>query len=181
MKIKLIVGLGNPGEDYQNTYHNVGFLALDFLTSSGVNVSTDRSDGWQKEKNFWFLTQDRVIFVKPRTFMNLSGLAARQALAKFKVTPENTLVIHDDSDLNLGQSKLSFGRGGAGHRGVTSIIRHLKTKNFWRLRLGIRPENEKTRSKAEIFVLKKIKPSHLKIIYGLVGEVTTKLIEKEKP
>ncbi len=151
---KIIIGLGNPGEEYANTYHNVGFLAVDHLISSAKNmpikVLTSKKIAYAKKGN--------VIFIKPSTFMNESGIAVKNALRQFKVSPEEVLVIHDDSDIAIGEYKLSFERGAGGHKGIESIITHLKTKKFWRLRIGIRPQTVAgvPRKKALDFVLKNI-------------------------
>ncbi|MEE8131931.1 MAG: aminoacyl-tRNA hydrolase [Candidatus Paceibacterota bacterium] len=148
IKIKLIIGLGNPGSQYTLTYHNVGFLAVDYLTKNLIN--------------------SKLVIIKPKTFMNKSGKAVAEAKKRFKVKSEEILIIHDDSDIELGKYKFSFGRGSAGHKGIESIIKALKTKNFWRLRIGIRSKKvglsaEARRAKAEDFVLKKITKKDLLI------------------
>ena len=133
-KFKLIIGLGNPDPKYENTFHNVGHLFVDF---SGKGV-------------------------KSEVFMNKSGEFAKEQIKKNKVKPEQLLIVHDDSDIELGKYKLSFGRSSAGHRGVQNIIDQLKTQDFWRLRIGIRPPREKVRAKADELVLKKISPANKK-------------------
>ncbi|MEK9183739.1 MAG: aminoacyl-tRNA hydrolase [Patescibacteria group bacterium] len=133
-EFKLIIGLGNPEKEYENTNHNVGFMAVDFLGKG----------------------------IKSGVYMNKSGEFVKQEIKKHKVKPENLLIIHDDSDIELGKYKLSFGRNSAGHKGAQNIINQLKTKNFWRLRIGIRPPKEKTRTKADELVLKKISPANKK-------------------
>ncbi len=140
---KLIIGLGNPDKKYANTYHNVGFLAVDYFSKI-------------LDSRFQILTSD--------VYMNESGRFVAKALKKHNVKPENLLVVHDDSDLAIGKYKLDFGRGAAGHHGVESVQTALKTKNFWRLRIGIRPPEEKVRQKAEKFVLKKISSAHKKML-----------------
>lgn len=142
-EFKLIIGLGNPGEDYQNTNHNVGFMTVDFLGKG----------------------------IKSEAYMNKSGEFVKQEIKKAKVKPENLLVIHDDSDIELGKYKLSFGRSSAGHRGVQNIIDQLKTDKFWRLRIGIRPAKEKVRTKAEDLVLKKISPANRKKLEAVFKEI----------
>ena len=141
-RIKLIVGLGNPDREYENTYHNIGFLAIDFLAKNPLAVKLLKSD----------------------SYMNQSGLFVRKALKKYNTKPEETLIVHDDSDIELGKYKISFGRGSAGHRGIDSIIKSLKTKKFWRLRIGIRKsQKSKVRAKAGDLVLKKINRKDLEI------------------
>ncbi len=192
--IKLVIGLGNPGQKYANTYHNVGFLALDYL------VKQTKLTNWRvlKSKNFVCQEINNLKLVKPLAFMNESGRAVSQALKFFRFSPEEMLVVHDDSDLNLGDFKLSFDRGSAGHYGVESIIRTLKTKKFWRLRIGVRKQVPSfklraprrradlpavvrlRRTKAGDFVLKTITSADKKILYGVFGAIV-KLIEKERP
>lgn len=178
-KIKLIAGLGNPSEDYKESYHNVGFLALDFLVK---NLSSKK---FQKSKRlpFLYIKENSLILIKPLTFMNESGKAIFAAANFFKIKPEEMLIIHDDSDIYLGNFKISFNRGSAGHRGVESIIKSFGKKNFWRLRIGIRPKKPQ-REKAEKFVLSKMKKSEKEKIYSVllkaVGEIEN-FIEKLTP
>jgi len=131
----LIAGLGNPGKKYQGTRHNIGFLVIDQLKT---------------------LNPEGVVLAKPQTFMNNSGKAVKSLLGDYKEKPENLIVVHDDIDLPLGKIKIAKDRGAAGHKGVESIIKELKTKNFTRLRIGIQPKSGKPR-KSEIFVLQKFK------------------------
>lgn len=142
---KLVIGLGNPDQKYLNTYHNVGRLFIDYL-----------------EKNYTLSPKPYTL--KSDVYMNESGKFIAKALKKYNVKPENLLVVHDDSDLKVGQYKSAFGRGAAGHHGVESIQAAIKTNDFWRLRIGIRPPKEKIRQKAERFVLKKISASHKKLL-----------------
>jgi len=141
-KFKLIFGLGNNDPQYQNTYHNVGFLTIDYLEKKqpGADAKLLKNPG----------------------YVNEAGKYLKKAAKGIK--PENLLVIQDDSDITIGEYKLVFGRGAAGHHGVENIMAVLKTQNFWRLRIGIRPPQEKIRQKAEKFVLKKISPAHQKIL-----------------
>jgi len=144
-QIKIVAGLGNPGAAYRATYHNVGFAALD-------RILRKDSEGWKRTKSFSYIKSGDFIFVKPDVFMNDSGEALKEALHYFKSKPENMLLVHDDSDLEIGKYKIGFGRGAAGHRGIASAINRLKTKNFWRARIGVR--NQK--GKAGDFILKKM-------------------------
>ena len=152
--IKLIIGLGNPDSQYADTYHNVGHQAVDFLKNFQFSIF-----------NFHLLKTD--------VYMNRSGWFVKEALKKYKVKPENLLIIHDDSDIELGKYKLSFGRGSAGHKGVQNIIAQLKTKNFWRLRVGTRPALAKPgQVKAEQLVLKKISPAARKKLESVFKQIT---------
>jgi len=149
--MKLIVGLGNPGEKYEKTKHNLGFSVVDkFLKDFGGAVWTDSKKfkseiahfEWQKqsrkkdtEKNGERL--EKVILLKPKTYMNNSGLSVRIASDFYKIKAENIWILHDDLDLPLGSLKIRFGGATAGHRGIESIINNLGTDKFWRFRLGI--------------------------------------------
>lgn len=117
-KVKVIVGLGNPGAEYAKTRHNTGARVLQAF----------------REKN----QNKKLILLSPTTFMNRSGAAAAKVV-KSKRAAANLVVIHDDLDLPLGSFKISFGRGSGGHKGVDSIIKKLKTRDFIRLRVGIAP------------------------------------------
>ncbi|MBI4993511.1 aminoacyl-tRNA hydrolase [Candidatus Wolfebacteria bacterium] len=155
--VKLIIGLGNPGKEYEKTRHNSGFLFIDYLNSqlskkSPVKIPTEAKT------------------LKSDVFMNASGNFAAKTLKKTGLKPENILIAHDDSDIELGKCKISFGRGAAGHKGVESIIKSLKTKNFWRLRIGIRPP--KSKQKAEEFVLKKFNKKELADLNKIFEEIS---------
>jgi len=147
LKYKLIVGLGNPGHDYEGTYHNAGSL---FIENSYPKVR------FKTVKNFAYAKKGNMAIVKPLTFMNESGRAVAAAIKYFKIKPAETVIVHDDSDIEIGKYKLSFGRGSAGHNGVESVIRELKTKEFSRLRLGVGKETANKKIKAGEFVLRKI-------------------------
>jgi PTH1 family peptidyl-tRNA hydrolase len=149
-----MIGLGNPGTDYENTYHNAGALALDAVAAS---LSDGGALRWDIHKKlFTYARIHNWIFVKPLTFMNGSGMAVREASRKFNIPPNDIVIFHDDSDLPLGTWKISSGRGAAGHHGVESAVAALGVNDFTRVRIGIRPENERVRKKAEEFVLRKI-------------------------
>lgn len=163
--LKLIIGLGNPDSIYANTYHNVGHLFIDYLKAR------------YESKN--------LPFIKSQVYMNNSGNFVAKTIKKYNTSPDQTLVAHDDSDLEIGKYKLSFGRGAAGHHGVESVIASLKTQNFWRLRIGIRPR-EPVRSeqkpapigkrlKAEKFVLKKISKTNKEILEKIFTEIISVL------
>jgi aminoacyl-tRNA hydrolase len=154
----IVVGLGNPGAEYDNTYHNAGWLAIDAWMVAAAKATGDGEPPTLKnyKKLFDFAEVGDMVFVKPLTYMNESGKAVREALKKFGTKPENLMVVHDDSDIVIGNYKISFARNSAGHKGVQSIIDALKTKSFTRVRIGIRPANETKRKKAGEFALKQI-------------------------
>ncbi len=134
--IKLMVGLGNPGRQYEKTRHNAGFLFLDRLVS-------ESNCGWVKESRFdGYLAEIsvagvKVMLLKPDTFMNRSGQAVGKVSRYYKIAPESILVIHDELDFDVGVVKLKKDGGHAGHNGLRDIIAHLGSKDFYRLRVGI--------------------------------------------
>lgn len=161
--MNLIVGLGNPGEEYKQTRHNLGFMVLNCLAEE------NRIEDWRFEKKFNALLAETVLdhkktmLTKPQAFMNNSGQSVAKIADYFKIKPENITVIHDDMDLILGDIKIQIGRSSAGHKGVESIINHLNTKDFKRVRIGIKPENE-TIENPENFVIQKFRPEERNIM-----------------
>lgn len=129
----VIVGLGNPGKEYEKTRHNIGFLVVDALAE----------DPWEMKKDDQALENrvtmhDKIIFLmKPQAFMNESGMTVASFLQYYKCSPSQLMVVHDDVDLPLGTIRLQKGRGSAGHKGVESVIEAVGTKEFLRLRCGI--------------------------------------------
>jgi len=156
----IIAGLGNPGDKYKNTRHNVAWLAFDEILGDVK---------WIENKKFKALTYEDsgYLFVKPLTFINLSGESLRKILNYYKLLPKNLgiiskkdadlssnlLVVHDDVDLIFGKIKEVSNSGSAGHNGLKSIIKELKTKNFKRIKIGIRNENLKNPIPTDKFVL----------------------------
>ncbi|PIR86697.1 MAG: hypothetical protein COU11_04270 [Candidatus Harrisonbacteria bacterium CG10_big_fil_rev_8_21_14_0_10_49_15] len=149
--IKLVVGLGNDGTRYAKTYHNVGRFVAKILEEK----NTESPQGWS--------------FFNPPGFMNTSGVAISQKLRQSPLKPESLLVIHDDSDQIRGNFKIVFGGNSGGHNGIESLIEHLGTKDFWRLKIGIREPVEVTRKKAEEFVLAKWSVADEEL-FRMVGE-----------
>lgn len=140
----LIVGLGNPGEKYESTRHNLGFMVVDHVLK---NFEPVQKRGWEDSTKFksdiaqieWQPKSgslQKVTLVKPKTYMNNSGMAVALISSFYKVASEDIWIIHDDFDLPIGSMKIRFGGASAGHHGVESIINSLKTDKFWRFRLG---------------------------------------------
>ena len=136
----MLVGLGNPGSQYENNRHNIGFMAVDEI------VRRHRFSAWRKK--FDGLICDTVIddakiyALKPQTFMNLSGNAVQAMAAFYKIRPENIIIFYDELDLAPGKLRVKQGGGANGHNGLKSIDAHLG-KNYWRVRMGIgRPEDK---------------------------------------
>jgi len=139
-KTLLIVGLGNPGKEYENTPHNAGFLVVDRLLEIW-NMELETYTKLKSEVAKSKIDKKQIILAKPQTFMNASGDAVKAITTNYKLQTTNSLwVIHDDVDLELGKLKIVKNRGSAGHRGVEDIIKKLKTKDFVRFRIGIRPK-----------------------------------------
>lgn len=141
--IRLIVGLGNPGREYENTRHNAGFWWVDEYARS-------QNLGFRSEAKFHGLAArshvngHEVLLLKPQTFMNVSGRAVGALAQFYKIAPAEILVVHDELDLPPGSAKLKMGGGHGGHNGLKDIIAHLGTKDFWRLRLGIGHPGERS-------------------------------------
>jgi peptidyl-tRNA hydrolase, PTH1 family len=134
--IKLIVGLGNPGREYEATRHNAGFWWVDELARKhNVNFRTESK--FQGLAVRATLHGHEVHLLKPQTFMNVSGRSVIALALFYKILPNQILVVHDELDLPPGSAKLKLGGGHGGHNGLKDIIAHLGTKDFWRLRLGV--------------------------------------------
>lgn len=177
--MKIIIGLGNPGEKYKNTRHNAGFMALDYLIEK-------KGLSWQENKklNALMIKDNEIIFAKPLTFMNNSGQSVQAIMSYYKLLPkklgllkqknsdlsEILTVVHDDLDIELGKYKTAIDSRSAGHNGVQSIINHLKTKNFKRLRIGIKG-NKPEQMPTEKYVLENFKNNELEIIDQIISEI----------
>jgi peptidyl-tRNA hydrolase, PTH1 family len=140
---RLIVGLGNPGTKYDRTRHNIGFDLVDQLAKRWQTSMADQkkfqglvSEGW--------VNRQKIVLLKPQTFMNLSGQSVRAVLDWYKLQPTEVLVLYDDLDLPLGKLRLRLSGSAGGHNGMKSIISHLGTTAFPRLRMGIGKSNDET-------------------------------------
>ncbi len=132
--MKLILGLGNIGKQYEKTNHNAGFMVLDELASElGLKFNRRGCDADYLESNF---NGEKVVFAKPRTFMNSSGLAAKSLLKKFDIKPQDMLVLVDDIDISPGEIRIKKVGSAGTHNGLKSIIAELQTEEFPRLRIG---------------------------------------------
>lgn len=148
--IRLIVGLGNPGREYEDTRHNVGFWWVDELARAHqLNLHAEaKFHGLAARGN---LHGHELWLLKPQTFMNVSGRAVGALAQFYKIVPAEILVVHDELDLPPGSAKLKTGGGHGGHNGLKDIIAHLGSKDFWRLRIGIGHPGE--RAEVSNFVL----------------------------
>lgn len=137
MKTKLIIGIGNPEENYRESRHNIGFMFLDYLAkkleAEDFEFNKKLNSSVAKTK----LNKSVLILAKPQTYVNKSGEAVIRLRNFYKVKPEDIIVAHDDLDIDFHNLKTSFGKNSGGHKGVESVMKTLKTKNFWRIRFGI--------------------------------------------
>jgi len=141
--MKMIVGLGNPGAKYKNTKHNIGFIAVDeFAIQHKMEFSKTKFESLYAEA---FVGTEKVLLVKPQTFMNDSGRAVRQLIDYFNVEVKDLVIIYDDLDLPVGKLRLRQKGSAGGHNGIKSIIQHIDTADFNRIRIGIdRPVGKQT-------------------------------------
>ena len=133
--MKLIVGLGNPGKEYQNTRHNIGFIYLDnYAKENGFTITKEKFNG-----SFWEITKnnEKIIFLKPLSYMNLSGMVVRKYLDYYKIDLKDVLVIQDDLDMEVGRIKIKISGSSGGHNGIKNIIENVGSENFMRLKVGI--------------------------------------------
>ncbi len=173
--MKLIVGLGNPGREYEKNRHNMGFMCLNhFARTQGIRF--DKKQG-RARIGSGEVAGSKVVVARPQTFMNASGEAVSHLVRKFKISLEDLLVSHDDLDLPSGKLRLRQGGGSGGHKGIESIISCLGSQDFLRLRVGIgRPtvtEGSSERSDADIiaYVLSDFSAQEKRIITTLIPEV----------
>ena len=131
----LIAGLGNPGEEYKDTRHNLGFEAVERLARQlGSGLKTDRNFEAKAAKTRF--ENEQLILIMPLTFMNLSGRSVKAASDYYKIPAEKMIIVYDDIDLEEGQIKVKQGGGSAGHKGVESVIEHVNSRDFIRVRIG---------------------------------------------
>jgi PTH1 family peptidyl-tRNA hydrolase len=161
--MKIIVGLGNPGEKYKHTRHNVGFIMLDWYLADKETISCQSKFAAQIcEIHF---TGNKTFFVKPQTFMNSSGEAVKEILHFYKAFPnKDLLVVHDEVDLPFGTIRASFDANPAGHNGVKSIIDELGTKEFLRIRIGVEGRESRNDMPTDAFVLHNFTDDELKTL-----------------
>jgi peptidyl-tRNA hydrolase, PTH1 family len=178
--VKLIVGLGNPGIEYQFTPHNLGFLTIDRIAQNlGVEVRNRQCRALTART---VIADQMVLLAKPETFMNLSGISVRELLREYEAAPESDLiVIQDELDFPLGTLRIHTRRSSAGHNGIESIIGALGTQDFLRIRIGVAPE-WKVGDGAE-YLLAPMKKKELEVVDGMLdtAEEAVKVILKDGP
>lgn len=137
--MKIIIGLGNAKIGYGSTRHNIGFKVVDLLKKKYLPskiIKTQYYRGWETE-----IISSSVVLIKPKTFMNESGIAVKKVFERFDGKLKDYIIIHDELDVPLGKIKITVGKGPGGHKGVLSVVNELKSKDFIRIRIGIGKEN----------------------------------------
>ncbi|MBF7095243.1 aminoacyl-tRNA hydrolase [Streptococcus sp. HF-1907] len=142
--VKMIVGLGNPGTKYDNTKHNIGFMAVDKIVKE-LDVTFTEDKNFKAEVGSTFLNGEKIYFVKPTTFMNNSGIAVKALLTYYNIAVEDMIIIYDDLDMEVGKIRFRQKGSAGGHNGIKSIIAHIGTQEFDRIKIGIgRPKHGMT-------------------------------------
>ena len=178
--VKLIVGLGNPGIEYQFTPHNLGFLVVDRIAGErGVEIRNRQCRALTARIQ---VGDESVVLAKPETYMNLSGLSVRELVAEYEVKPETDLiVIQDELDFPLGTLRIQTRRSSAGHNGIESIIGALGTQDFLRIRIGVAPERKV--EDGERYLLAPLRKTDLAVVDGMIDTAVeaVKVILTEGP
>lgn len=157
-----LIGLGNPGKEYELTRHNTGRMALEAFAKKRELPEWEFDKKRQSLKTEGVIKREKFILLLPETFMNKSGNAVKTSkLGTSKLAISKLIVLHDDIDLSLGRFKVSFGKGSGGHKGLESVMRALKTKDFIRIRIGISPKKKPPHKEIPNFLLKKFRPQEL--------------------
>jgi PTH1 family peptidyl-tRNA hydrolase len=172
----LFVGLGNPGYQYKNTKHNIGFEIIEYFINNNKNIIYTKSLKFQGIFYEVILKKDlakmdtktiKFLMLMPLTYMNLSGISVKQVVDFYKINTNEIIVIHDDMDIKIGEFKIKFNGGSAGHNGIQSIINYIG-KDFYRIRIGInRPQDKNYKD----YVLNKFSPEELIEIQNLLPKV----------
>lgn len=163
--MKIIVGLGNPGKQYELTRHNAGFLVLDFILYTDGFMEAKPSHDFKSETFTWQKDSQKIIFLKPQTYMNDSGQALKIICNFYKLNlVADLLVIHDDVDLPFGQFRLTDGSSSAGHNGIKSIIQEIGSQDFHRIRIGIESRESRQELPTDAFVLQNFTADQLQAL-----------------
>lgn len=172
--MKLIIGLGNPGEQYKNNRHNVGFMAIDKLLA---RMQRDSSTSVGMTSNTRFKAEvarvGEYIFAKPQTFMNASGQAVSKIKNFYKIGDDDIYLIHDDLDIRLGDYKIQKAVGPKVHNGVESVEKELGTKDFWRVRMGV--DNRAEKIPGDEYVLSNFSSEEKEKLAGVLDKVVDEL------
>jgi PTH1 family peptidyl-tRNA hydrolase len=175
--MKLIVGLGNPGHKYNRTRHNIGFNIVNKYRKEKADIFPDfiLKKDFQAEMSEASIDGEKVILAKPQIFMNESGRAVSIIMKYYKLQLEDIIVVHDDSDLFIGKVRIRRGSQSAGHKGIDSMKRYLRSDNYIRIGVGIRDEKKDSEKKALAFVLKKFPRDSKKSLQKVENQVLNAL------
>lgn len=183
-KIKIIVGLGNPGKEYEASRHNIGFRIVDYLNKKyGEDFILDKK--FSSEISEIKVDSKKLLLVKPQTFVNKSGEAIKKLAKTYNLKPDNLIVVHDDLDIPFGKVKVSFGRSSAGHKGIESVIRALKSEKFYRVRIGTfnnqikkirQMSGQKKLNEINKFVIGSFSPNEKTKLNKIIKEVSDKIL-----
>jgi peptidyl-tRNA hydrolase, PTH1 family len=182
----LLVGLGNPGEKYKKTLHNSGFRAVSFLREELMFPSFSKDKILNSAISKGRFEEKTIVIILPLTYMNLSGGAVKKATERFDVELKNIILVHDDTDLPQKTVRFSFSRGSAGHKGVSSVIKSLRTKDFFRVRIGVEREERKaldvvlSETPKDLYGTEKMVAEEIKKSLSLGFSTKTIVLEKQK-
>lgn len=164
--MKLIVGLGNPGKEYEGTKHNMGFMAIDkYAASKNIEINKSKFNGLYTEFNN---NGEKIILLKPQMYINLSGDVIKKYVDFYKIDINDILIISDDLDLEIGKIKLKYKGGSGGHNGLKNIEANLKSNEYKRIKIGI-SNNKQIDTKD--YVLGKFSPENKKIIDEIISKI----------
>ena len=168
--IRLILGLGNPGKEYEGSRHNAGRATAEYFAKKNAFYEFE----YEKKSNSLVAKNRQTTIALPETLMNKSGNAAGKLIRPKKELPD-LIVLHDDLDLPLGRFKISYSKSSGGHKGVESVMRALKTKNFVRIRIGVSPKKKPPQKEIIKFIIGKFKPAELEIFKKVEKKVAEAL------
>lgn len=169
--MKLIVGLGNVGDLYNNTRHNVGFMVIDEIAKK-LDIKVN-----QRKYNSFFYKNDDFILIKPTTFMNLSGVAVKAVVEAFNISISNIIVVCDDLDTSVGQAKIKISKSSGGHNGIKDIIEKLDNAKFYRLKIGIgRPKGKEDVSKYVLSSFNKKEEPIIKTVISKAADAVMSIV-----
>lgn len=174
--MKVIIGLGNPGTEYENTRHNVGFMAIDKIAEKISNSNFKKE--FKGEVATGYIGSEKIFLLKPQTFMNLSGEAVSEIMNFYKLSTEDIIVIYDDMDTEVGSFRIRKKGSAGGHNGIKSIIQHLKREDFPRIRIGIgRPSEHFTVVKYVLSNFTSEEKTALDTVLNKINDITTSIIK----
>lgn len=168
----IVVGLGNIGEKYQDTRHNVGFVVVEKIASK-LELEWEKKDKFEAE----VAQGEGLVLVKPHTYMNSSGRSVRRIADFFKVGVASLIVVHDDLDIRLAESKIQVGKGPKVHNGVSSVEECMGNGGFWRVRVGVDNRDAKARVKGEEYVLGSFRKDEREVIERVAEEVASEILK----